>query len=100
MGKLSRTKVETVKRHFREWKQREQEADAIPIEMDKDLLINYMEFLGFKDTDFTGLPEKVYNIATYKGTKMIWDFLKKHLFRGEERAVAQQKPPSKKKQPA
>ena len=100
MGKLSKTKADLIKKHFREWHRREQAAEAIPIEMDKELLINFMDFLGFKDPDFNGLPAKVYDTSTYKGTKMIWDYIKKKLFRGEERAVTHQKPSTKKKQPA
>ena len=77
LKKLSTTKVELVKRHYREWYRREKEADAIPLEMDEELLRNFFDFLGFKDSAFNGLPDEVYNIKIYKGSKMIWDFLKK-----------------------
>ena len=77
LKKLSTTKVELVKRHYREWYRREKEADAIPLEMDEELLRNFFDFLGFKDSAFNGLPDEVFNIKIYKGSKMIWDFLKK-----------------------
>ena len=97
MKKLSRTKVDTVRRHFREWHRREKEADEIPLEMDQELLRNFFDFLGFKDPAFNGLPEEVYNIKIYKGSKMIWDFLKKHLFKAEERPLTRQAKSSRKK---
>ena len=87
LRKLSTTKLATVKKHFPEFRRREQKAERIPIEMDIELLRDFIDFLGFKDPDFTGLPEKVYDTTTYKGTKMIWDLMKKHLFKGEERPV-------------
>ena len=100
LKKLSRTKVEFVKRHYREWYRREKEADAIPLEMDEELLRNFFDFLGFKDSAFVDLPGEVYDIKIYKGSKMIWDFIKKQLFKAEERPVTRQKKSTKKKSSA
>ena len=100
MRTLSRTKVSTIKRHFAEWHRRERAQDALPLEMDQDLLMNFFDFLGFKDSDFNGLPEKVYDTSVYQGTKMIEDFMRKKLFKGEEKVATRQKPSTKKKAPA
>ena len=63
------TKVETIRKHFPAWRKREKDADAIPLEMDEELLRNYIDYLGFKDADWTNLPDKVFDMSSYKGTK-------------------------------
>ena len=37
--------------------------------MDEELLRNYIDYLGFKDADWTNLPDKVFDMSSYKGTK-------------------------------
>ena len=68
--------------------------------MTRELLGNFFDFLGFHDEAFTGLPEWVYDTKKNEGTKMIEDYLKKRLFKSEEKPELRQKASTKKKVPA
>ena len=68
--------------------------------MTQALLSDFIDYLGFKVGDFKGLPEDLYDPKYNKGTKNIYDFVKKRLFKSEEKPVSTKKASAKKKAPA
>ena len=68
--------------------------------MTQGLLTDFIDYLGTKVQDFKGLPEELYDPRYNKGTKNIYDFVKKRLFKSEERPVAAKKASTKKKAPS
>ena len=65
--------------------------------MTQALLSDFIDYLGFKVGDFKGLPEDLYDPKYNKGTKNIYDFIKKRLFKSEEKPVGTKKASTKKK---
>ena len=95
--KLSKSKIALIKRWFSTWHQTIKGRDDYPDEMSEEVLQSFFDFLGFKDEAFTGLPDHVYDSKHNVGTKMIEDFLKKKMFRGEEKPATRQNTSAKKK---
>ena len=65
--------------------------------MNQQLLLSFFDFLGFKDEAFNGLPEELYDPKNNTGTKAIHDFLKKKMFRNEEKPATRRANSVKKK---
>ena len=68
--------------------------------MNQQLLLSFFDFLGFKDEAFNGLPEELYEPKNNTGTKAIHDFLKKKMFKNEEKPATRRATSAKKKAPA
>ena len=65
--------------------------------MTQGLLTDFIDYLASKVPDFKGLPEELYDPRYNKGTKNIYDFVKKRLFKSEEKPVGTKKASAKKK---
>ena len=68
-----------------------------PAEMNHDLLRSFFAYLTKKDVSFVDLPEDVYDINSYQGSKWIYDYMKKKIFQSEEKPAPIQAATNKKK---
>ena len=88
---MSKTKVSLIRDQFPVWFRREKKRDNLPDEMNEEVLRDFFDFLGFKDDSFVDVPDKYYDSRYHEGTKWIEDYIKKKIFRSEEKPVAHPK---------
>ena len=85
--KLERQKFSLVREQFPRWVKSSEDTPGEKPEMSMELLYDFIDHLGFHDAQFRNLKPEVIK-TTHAGTNQIYDYIRKHLGRHDERKVS------------